>query len=400
MSKYLIVGNGPAGAAAAKAIHETDEHADITIFSSERAPYYYRPRLPEYIAGQASLDRFTLQDETWYAQRGIKLELGVEVTKIDLEERFVSTSLAREYPFASLLLAPGAHCFVPPVAGAEKQGVFTLRTVEDAEKIRQAAQEAKKAVLVGGGLLGLEAGFGLSRLGLEVQVVEFFDRLLPRQLDGPAAAILGAILEEKGFRFWLGAKASQVLGGERAEGLELSGGERLSGSLVLFSAGVRPNLELAKTAGLEINRGVVVDDQLRTSAPGVWAAGDVAEHAGVVYGIWPAAMAQGRQAGLSMAGAPARYAGTTVSNTLKVAGVDLTCAGEIDAQGEFESRTWSAPQAYRKIVLDQGRVVGLIFLGVKDGLAQCLKALEKGVDVSEHIPDLDRLDFDFNRLLA
>jgi len=398
MKRYVIVGNGVAGATAAKKIREMDGEGSVAVFSSETDPFYYRPRLPDYIAGAVDLPKFTLQGPGWYAARRISLHLGETVNAVDLAKREAVTDKGTVAPFDALLLAAGARSFIPPVPGADKAGVFALRSAEDARAIAQRAGQAKKAVLIGGGLLGLEAGYGLTRLGLKVQVVEFFDRLLPRQMDPAGALKLQHILEGMGFVFYLGARAKEIFGGAAAEGLALEDGQRIEGGLVLFSAGIRPNLDLARQMGLEVDKGVKVDDRLATSRDGVWAAGDLIEHQGRVYGIWPAAQAQGEVAGANMAGGEAVYQGTVMSNSLKVVGVDLTSAGEIDPDGKLASAVYETETAYRKIVVDQGRIVGLIFFGLTEGLKACQAAMSTGADVSRLLEDLRRADFDFNRL--
>jgi nitrite reductase (NADH) large subunit len=399
MSDYLIIGNGVAGATAAEQIRKRDSRGSITIFSDEQDPFYYRPRLPELVAGETELESFTLHDRQWYRQRGMELKLGQRVVEVDPAARLARTAAGQETGYGRLLVATGAHPFIPPVKGADKEGVFALRTAADARAIHQAAQGAESAVLVGGGLLGLEAGHGLIRLGLRVEVVEFFDRLLPRQMDPAGAARLQAILEGMGFGFHLGAKAEEVLGEKRATGLRLEDGAELAGSVVLFSAGVRGNLELAKQMGLEINNGLVVDDRMRTSAEGVWAAGDQVEHRGRLYGIWPASREQGKVAGANMAGGEELYEGTVMSNSLKVVGVDLTSAGEVDPEGRHQAAVHQDQGVYRKIVLEQGRIKGLIFLGLTEGVAEAKKAMDQGVQVGHLAKEMERPDFDFSRLL-
>jgi len=400
MQRYVIIGNGVAGVSAAEAIIARDNQGDITIFSQEQDPFYYRPRLPDFIAGAALLDSFTLHGNAWYADQGIDLHLGERVVQVDTKARQVRTDQGLTTTYDALLLATGAHSFIPPVAGSDKKNVFALRSAQDARDIQSAARSAKAAVLVGGGLLGLEAGHGLTRLGLSVQVVEFFDRLLPRQMDVAGAAKLQGILEKMDFSFFLGAKAKEIMGEKEAQGLLLEDGRKLKGGLVLFSAGIRGNVELAQDMGLDIHNGVVVDDRMQTNLEGVWAAGDHIEHNGRLYGIWPAAKEQGEIAGINMAGGEAAYQGTVMSNSLKVAGVDLTSAGEVDAEGRLQSAVYEEKEAYRKIVMEEGKIKGCIFLGLTDGVKECLQAMERGIQVGHLAPDMSKIDFDFSKLLS
>jgi nitrite reductase (NADH) large subunit len=400
MKRYVIIGNGVAGVSAAEQILDRDSQAGITIFSQEQDPFYYRPRLPDFIAGDAQLQKFTLHDSAWYTDQDIDLHLGEKVTQVDTQAREVRTEKGYGTGYDALLLATGAHSFIPPVEGADKKNVFALRSAQDARDIKAASKGAKAAVLVGGGLLGLEAGYGLIRQGLSVQVVEFFDRLLPRQMDVAGAAKLQGILEKMGFSFFLGAKAKQITGNENAGGLLLEDGRELQGGLVLFSAGIRGNVELAQDMGLEIHNGVVVDDYMRTSQAGVWAAGDHIEHNGRLYGIWPAAKEQGEIAGINMAGGDAAYKGTVMSNSLKVVGVDLTSAGEVDAEGRLQAAVYEEEAAYRKIVMEEGQIKGCIFLGLTKGVKECLQAMEHGLQVGHLAPDMRKKDFDFSKLLS
>lgn len=397
MKRYVIVGNGVAGMTAAEKIRALDPDGRITMFSEEPTPFYYRVRLPDVIAGQVDLAKITLRPLEWFAKNRIDLHLGESVTAVDAGRRVVTGDQGTTAEYDALLLATGARSFIPPVPGTDKAGVFALRNWADAQAIGARSDQARAAILIGGGLLGLEAGYGLIRRGLTVSVVEFFDRLLPRQMDQAGAQKLQGILEEKGFSFYLGARAKEILGDGEAEGLGLEDGRTISGGLVLFSAGIRPNLDLARSMGLDIDKGVKVDDRLATSLDGVWAAGDLIEHRGRVYGIWPAAKSQGEVAGVNMAGGQARYDGTVMSNSLKVVGVDLTSAGDIDPDGKLTAAVYEDEKVYRKIVLDQGRVAGFIFFGLTDGVQACQKALEKKLDVGRFAQAMTAKDFDFNQ---
>ena len=314
MKEYVIIGNGVAGATAAEKIRANDPQGKITIYSKEPEPFYYRVRLPEAVAGLVGLDRMTIHDQKWHDNKNIDLLLGEKAVEVDPDNRTVLGEKGSKRRYDALLLAAGARCFIPPVNGADKKGVFSLRTWADAVQISARAEQSGSAVLVGGGLLGLEAAYGLTRRGVSVSVVEFFDRLLPRQLCARSAAKLQKHLEKMGFTFYLGARAKQILGEEEAAGLALEDGQEIPGGLVLFSAGIRPNLDLARDMGLEMDKGIKVDDRLMTSREGVWAAGDLIEHRGGMYGLWIPAKEQGEAAGINMAGGSVLYEGTIISS--------------------------------------------------------------------------------------
>lgn len=407
MKRYLIIGNGVAGASAAEKIREKDPEGKIVILSNEPDAYYSRPRLPEFMAGEVPIGRITLRSVEWYAAHGMELHLNTEVASVDTAARVATAADGRTFPYDALLLATGASSLIPPIPGADKPGVFALRTAGDARAIEEAVRatiargsggQGGAGILIGGGLLGLEAGAALARMGLAVHVAEYFDRLLPRQMDAAGAARLQAMLEAKGFSFLLGAKSKEI----RREGddlvLALEDGREASGGLILVSAGVRGNVALAKQMGLAMDKGVTVDDRMQTSVEGVYAAGDHVEHRGRLYGIWPASKAQGETAGINMAGGEAVYQGTIPANSLKVAGVDLTSAGDIDPDGKLDSAVWQDEGAYRKIVLEGGRIKGFIFFGLTAGIKECRAAMEKGTDVGRFAAAMRERDFDFARL--
>ena len=400
MTTYLIIGNGVAGNAAAENIRKYDPEGKIVVFSRESRPFYYVPGLPQYLAGEKAADQIIIHHQGWYDQHGIDLHLNTRVTTIDAEQRLVETDQGGRFPFDRLLLATGGNSFVPPMQGADSPGVFTLRTLDDADRIKQAAAGARTAVLIGGGLLGLEAGNGLRKLGLKVDVVEFFPRLLPRQMDPAGAAILARQMEDLGFTFHLGAKTREIAKDSEGLTVNLESGEKITGDLVLISAGVRPDLSLAQALGLNIDKGVKVDDTMKTSREGIYAAGDLIEHRGRFYGIWPAAKEQGAVAGAVMAGQAATYEGTLPSNVLKVVGIDLVAAGDIDADGKLTAIVHQneAKKTYRKLVIQENLLVGAILLGDIRGSAEIQAAIQQKLDISHLKDELAQADFDFKRL--
>jgi nitrite reductase (NADH) large subunit len=232
-------------------------------------------------------------------------------------------------------------------------------------------------------LLGLEAGNALRKLGKTMTVVEFFPRLLPRQLDVPGGGRLQKIMEGMGFSFRLGAKTQAIQGEDRVSGVLLEGGELLPAEMVIVSAGVRPAMELAKALNLDCDKGVKVDEQMRTSQPGIYAAGDVAEFKGIPYGIWTAATEQGQIAGTNMAGGNVLYKGTVMANTLKVVGIDLASAGNIDAENKLESKVLTDEKIYKKIVLENGQIAGCIMLGDTKGFTKITRMMSEKQNVSQ-----------------
>jgi len=398
MTNYLIIGNGVAGTTAAENIRENDKQGNITIVTDEDIPFYYRIRLSEYISGDITEQGLLVKKDDWYIQAGIELRLKTRITGADHVERIVITEDNEKLPYHKLLIASGSHSFIPPITGSEKRGVFSLRHIQDARNIINHVMEIEKVVIIGGGLLGLEAGNALRKLGKQVTIVEFFPRLLPRQLDVEGAKRLRTTLEGMGFSFRLDAKTKEIEGDETVSGVRLDGGEFLSASMVIISAGVRPNMELAEPLGLESDKAIKVNERLLTNQEGIYVAGDVAEFKGMSYGIWPAAMEQGKIAGTNMAGGDMVYKGTTMSNTLKVVGIDLASAGDIDAENKHESRVVSDEETYKKIVLDNTRIIGCIMLGDTKGFNNITRSISEKRDISNIKDRILSEGFDFNTL--
>ncbi len=375
MKKYLIIGNGVAGTTAAEKIRKNDPHGRITIVTDETIPFYSRIRLPDYVAGITDKQSLIIKKDQWYKDQNIDLKTGITITNIDHVNKQATDQAANVLEYDSLLIAAGSKSFIPPIEGNTKENVFVLRTFGDAENIIQSIGNARNAVLIGGGLLGLEAAYALIRKGLDVTVVEFFDRLLPRQMDNQGALLLKEMLEELGFKFRLDAKTKEVRGDKVVTNVELESGEVLPADILLFSAGVRSNLDLPIKLGLEIDRGVIVNAQMETSLDGVYAAGDVAQFEQINFCIWSEAQEQGNVAGSNMAGGTEVFEAIVPSNRLKVAGIDLGSAGNIDPEDALESEIEKSNKVYRKLVKKNGELVGCIMLGNTAGFSGVVRQI-------------------------
>jgi len=400
---YVIVGNGVAGVTAAQSIVRADPSAEVHIFGAEPYPYYRRPLLWEFIAGQIEQDELIFRPPEWYDQRGIHLHLGVRATTLDPAAHRLTLADGSQADYDRALLATGGRPFVPPCEGTDKEGVFTLRTLDDARAIKAYARQVATAVVIGGGLLGLETARALHTAGLDVTVVEFFPYLLPRQLDQEGAQVLQSLLEAQGLQVITGATTEAVLGDVCADCIRLKDLRIVGGDLVLFSTGIRSEVSLAQEAGLEVHRGIVVDGHLQTSAEDIFSAGDAAEFDGRVYGIIPPAIEQARVAAANMvAPGSATYAGTLPTTTLKVAGAELTSLGECVVEGdEYTQLRHADPAAghYRKVVLRDGRIVGAILLNDKERTRPITRLVERRADVSAFTDRLLDDDFDLKSLL-
>jgi nitrite reductase (NADH) large subunit len=387
-ARYVVVGNGIAGVTAAQSIVRADPAAEVHIFSEEPYPYYQRPRLWEFLADEIEQQTLYFRSLDWYAAKGIKVHAGARVTALDPAEHRLTLADGGNIHYDRLLLASGAQPFVPPFAGTDKDGVFTLRTLDDARAMKAYATDIGSVVVIGCGLLGLETARALLSLGLDVRMLESESRLLPRQLDGEGAQVLQARLEAIGLHFLTEAQTETILGNERVTGVRLRDGRVVEGEMVLISTGIRSRVVLAREAGLEVNRGLIVDEQLRTSAADVYAAGDVAEFEGTVYGIIPAAIEQAQVAAANMLSeGSATYSGTVPATTLKIVGIDLTSLGDATAAGdEFDILRQTDPAAgvYRRLTLRDGKIIGAILLGDTQNVRPLKQLIATGRDVSAY----------------
>jgi nitrite reductase (NADH) large subunit len=398
----IIVGNGVAGVTAAKIIKEKKPEIHVSIYTDEKSHYYPRPKLYEVLSGEADPKDVTLFSEEWYRRKGITVQLNKKALSIDTKRKQLLLEHNTRVSYDQLLLATGGHSFVPPIKGANKTGVFTLRTIKDALNIREFTENTKKAIVIGGGLIGLEFAASLRKLGQQVTVVELFPRLLPRQLDLDGAALLKNRIEALGIKIVLGVKTAEILGKETVSGIMLDTEKEVSGDLVLVSAGMRSNIDLALEAGIKVNRGIVVDGHLRTSVDDVYAVGDAAEYEGTVYGIIPAAVEQANIAAANMLGDEHTiYTGTIPSNTLKIVGVDLTSMGLVNLEvlkNQEIKKTDETKGVYKKLVLDKGKIVGAILLGDKKGVMSIRKLIAQETDITKYKNLILNDDFDYKKV--
>jgi nitrite reductase (NADH) large subunit len=375
--KFVIIGSGVAGMTAALDLsRREDADAEIHLYTEESYAYYYRPQVTNYLAGIASLEKVVRRPVEWYAERGIRMHLEAPVAEIRPDEKVILLEEGRRVGYDKLLVATGSHPFIPPLEGTEKEGVFTLRTLADAVAIKEYAGQCERAVVIGGGLLGLESARGLQGMGLDVSVVELFPWLMPAQLDEMGGEILASFADQQGYEVRTGSSGKAILGEGQVEGLLLSDGETLEAQMVIIAAGVRPNIQLAEDAGLEVNRGIIVNERMETNLPDIYAAGDNASFRSVCWAIAPVAQAQARVAAANMVGEEAAYDPVTPSTSLKVMGIDVSSAGKSTVRDNEEGFTevrFADPDtfAYRKAVLRDDQLVGAIVMGDK-GMAKRL----------------------------
>ncbi len=366
--RLVIVGAGPAGVATAESViaNSAPRAWQITLIGREPGVPYNRVALSDHLAGHKSEDALRLHDGDWYHERGVTLHSGDEVVSADTSARVVTTRSGLQLPYDALVLATGSKPLMPPIKGADLDGVFAFRTQADTREILERAGEVRRAAVIGGGLLGLEAARGLAQQGLEVTVVHLVDRVMERQLDGPAAALVQRALRRLGVNVVLQRATTEVIGTGRVKGLRFAWGEDLEADLVVVAAGIRPDVALAETAGIEVARAIVVDDAMRTSVPGVWAVGECVEHRGQIQGLWAPIREQARVAGASVAGVPAAFHGAVAVTRLKVAEIELFCAGAPSAETDDDDEVVTMDTrsgTYTKLVLRGRRLLGAILLG-------------------------------------
>lgn len=370
-TEYLIIGNSAGGVGAVEAIREVDKKNAVTIVSDETYPAYSRPLISEYLACERTLDEMLFRPIDFYKQNNVNLVLGKIVTSLDLPRRVVELDNGEKIGWKKLLLATGGLPIVPKMEGVNKKGVFKFLTLDDAKAIDKFLKDYSRAVVIGGGLIGVSVSEALSKRGVTVTIVEMKDRVLNTILDERASAIAEEMIKEAGIRVIVNNTVSEVIGESGVQGVVLGSGETIPCDLVVIAIGVLPRTELVKDTGIQVNRGILVDRYMATSFPNVYSCGDVAEAYDFVLGanrltpIWPNAYIGGRTAGFNMAGVETEYPGGTAMNSVNYFDMDITSAGIVnDVDGTYEIITREMDGIYQKVMLNNGRIVGMVF--VKD----------------------------------
>jgi len=362
----VIVGNGMA---AARLVDELAKAAlgryAIAVVGDEPRLAYNRVLLSAVLAGDTASHDIELKPAEWWRDRGVTLKYGCAVTEIDVGRRELKIANDESIAFSKLVLATGSTPLRLNVPGAELKGVNTFRDSRDVDLLVALAAARKRVVVIGGGLLGLEAAYGLAKAGAPVTLIHLMDRLMERQLDAQAAALLKSLVEAKGIEILLDANTTRILGENRVEGVKLADGRSIEADTVIFAAGIRPNIALARDAGIAVNRGIAVDDRLQTGAPDIFALGECAEHRGICYGLVEPAYEQARVLAQHLAGRTAAYHGSVVATNLKVSGVSVFSAGDVLGDETSENIVLSDVRrgAYKKLVLHEGRLTGAVLVG-------------------------------------
>jgi len=371
--KLVLVGNGMAGVRALEELfkHNTtddkgSDQYDITVIGAEPHPNYNRIMLSPVLAGEQTIDDIILNSVEWYEENNIELVTGDLVTEISRVKKSVITESGKEFPYDRLLLATGSSPFIIPIPGADKEGVLGFRDISDVDTMVQASKDYNKAVVIGGGLLGLEAANGLMKQGMDVTVVHLLDSLMERQLDKPASALLKASLEERGMTFMMEASTAEIIGDKRVSGLKFTDGTVVAAELVVMAVGIRPNFELAKKAGIHCERGIVVNDTMQTFDPVIYSVGECVQHRNECYGLVAPLFEQAKVAANHLAHVGSmRYIGSMTSTKLKVTGIDLFSAGEFNEEEGDEVLQIQdvASGVYKKLVLKDNVIKGAVMFG-------------------------------------
>ncbi|MET4272741.1 MULTISPECIES: FAD-dependent oxidoreductase [unclassified Bradyrhizobium] len=362
----VIVGNGMA---AARLVDELAKTAlgryAVAVIGEEPRLAYNRVLLSSVLAGETGSHEIELRPADWWRHRGVTVRYGYRVSEIDTGRRELKIEGEESMEYSKLVLAVGSTPLRLNVPGADLVGVHTFRDTRDVDLLLTLAAARKRVVVVGGGLLGLEAAYGLAKAGAPVTLLHLMDRLMERQLDAPAADLLKTLVERKGIRILLNASTARILGEDHVEAVELADGSRIEADAVIFAAGIRPNIALAKDAGIAVNRGIVVNDEMQTASPDIYALGECAEHRGTCYGLVEPAYEQARVLARHLSGRPAAYQGSVVSTNLKVSGVSVFSAGDFMGGEGSESLVLSDRRCgtYKKLVIAEGRLTGALLIG-------------------------------------
>lgn len=387
----IIVGKGMA---ATRLVDELSQRAlgrySIAVIGAEDRLAYNRVLLSPLLAGEIAEPDIELKPAAWWKARGVSTIYGRSVEAIDRAAKTVTLAGGLSLPYGKLVLATGSKPLKPPFPGGELPGVATFRDTADVGLMRGYAERGAKIVVIGGGLLGLEAAYGLSKAGGAVTLLHLVDRLMERQLDAEGAALLAAAMGARGIAVRLNSATKGFVGSGKVEGVELADGTIIPADLVVIAIGVRPNTDLAKAADLAVDRGIVVDDAMASDDPAIFAIGECAQHRGSVYGLVEPAYEQARVLATNLAGKTAAYAGSLLSTNLKVSGVGVFSAGEFEAGEGAEIVVLRDPVAgiYRKFVLREGRLVGCVLVGDTQGALFYLGLIRSGQDISAIRADL------------
>lgn len=386
--KIVIIGASGAGMGAAVEIRKQNKKCEVIIVSKEDVKGYYRPQLSKMLSNDSvTIESMTIRDDEWFEENKVKLLLDKVVSRIDTENKKVIFEDQEEINYTKLIIASGAEVFVPPFAGREKEGVFTLRYAKDGKAIKEYAKDKKTGAVIGGGVLGLEAANELRNLGLSVTVIEVADRILPRQLDSDSSKILEEIVKKAGVTFKKGVGTKEIVGDRKVKGILLDNGETVDAELVIVSTGVKANSKIAENCGIEIKRAIVVNEKMETAVPDVYACGDCAEYNGINYALWSEAIEQGKTAGINASGGSYTYETIIPSTTLNAFNSSIFSIGDVGSDPNFEYEIYEEYDGknYKKLYFKNKVLSGGILIGDISKTVALIEGLEKSKNMEEMI---------------
>ena len=364
---FIIIGNGAAGTAACEEIRKRNRKCSIEIISSENTIGYNRPMLTKGILSEVDPVNFYIKPAEWYRDNNIKLTLGVTVTEIRKDSKEIALTNGETRKYDKLILATGAEAFIPPIKGADQEGVTAIRSLAGVKKLQESLKQVKKAAVIGGGILGLEAAWELKKAGKDVTVVEMAPIIMGRQLDEKGSVLLRAAAEKSGIKVITGKGIEEITGGGKAAGVKLADGTLTDADLVIVSTGVKQNIELAKAIGIETGRSIKVNERMETSEKDIYACGDCAEYNGVNYAIWGQAVEMGKAAGINAVGDEYKYEAFIPSNAFSGMGTSLFAVGDNGRDPEKVYKTFEiydgAKNTYEKLYFVNNRFCGGILMG-------------------------------------
>lgn len=375
----LIIGGGVAAVNAADAVSSRNKKARITIISKEKYLPYYRTRLTEIIDNEIPMERMLIKKESWYAERNIKLLLEEEVISVATDEKFVELASGKRLNYDSLVIASGARCFVPPFENKDLKNVRVIREMAETYDIIDTAKKSKKVVVIGGGVLGLEAAWGFKNLGLDVTVLEVMPRVLPRQLDEKGSELLEKLIKTSGVNIMTGVEIKGFAGSDCVEKVVLKNGVELDADLVIISAGIAPNKEFMLSTKIAVNRGIIVNEKMETSIKDIYACGDIAEYNGKIIGLWQVAMEQGKIVGANICGEEKIYSEQIQPLSFEGMNTQLLSIGNITDSSETVVDYNAEKNIYRKFFFKNEILVGALLIGDTGKSGAVIKGVREGV---------------------
>ncbi|GMQ62837.1 FAD-dependent oxidoreductase [Vallitalea maricola] len=390
--KIVVIGNNAAGISAVEAMRKRNTNAEIIVIDKDPNYAYYRPSLSDYISDNHDEEYFYLHKKEWYNENNINLKLGTAAIKIDSSNNQIILDNEEIVSYEKLIIANGSHNFVPQLPGINKKGVFSIKTLSDADKVKAYAKDCNKAAIIGGGLLGLEAAWELKKLGLDVTVIEVADRLLPKQLDEESSKILENGIKKTGINIHKSATADAILGEEEVTGIQLNNEMTIEADMVIVSIGVRANTKLAQEAGININKGIIVDEYMRTNIENIYGAGDVTEFDGINYYIWQQAIEQGEVAGANAVGDTLTYKNIIPNNVFNAMNMNIFSTGDLGSKKDLSYNSVNQQdidkEIYKKLYFTGKKFTGGILMGDITKSSDMIKGVEEKSSLNQMVKEI------------